>query len=84
MLSEDELKSIILAVIKGRPEGASDSAIEEGIQRALDWGSKVRTQSLLLDLIVSGSVVISVTPSGEIRFARPSEPVVTPTIDGNW
>jgi hypothetical protein len=73
MFSDSDLKSIILAVLRGQPDGASEDAVEDGIQRALEWGSKVRTQSLLLDLVFSGKVVISVLPSGEIRFSRASE-----------
>ena len=69
MFSDAEMKSIILAVLKGRPDGAPESTVDDGIERALDWGCKVRTQSLLLDLILSGRVVVSVTPTGEIRFA---------------
>lgn len=68
MFSDAELKSIMLAVLRGRPEGATECTLEGAVQRALDWGSKVRTQTLLLDLVISGKVVIAVTPEGEIRF----------------
>jgi hypothetical protein len=70
MFSDAELKSIMLAVLRGRPEGASECTLEQALQRALDWGSKVRTQTLLLDLVVSGKVVIAVTPEGELRFSK--------------
>src|SRR5688572_12751940 len=73
MFSDAEMKSIILAVLKGRPHGAPESAVDDGIEQVIDWGCKVRTQSLLLDLILSGRVVVSVTPTGEIRFARTTE-----------
>lgn len=84
MFSDRELKSIILAVLQGRPEGAPEEAVEEGIQQVLDWGSKVRAQSLLLDLVCSGRVAISVLPSGEIRFSRVNVSTVTPSIDSSW
>lgn len=81
MFSDAELKSIVLAVLRGRPDGASEGAIENALQRAIDWGSKVRTQSLLLDLVVAGSVVIAVTPDGEIRFSKAG---AAPEHDNPW
>ena len=73
MFSDAEIKSIILAVLRGRQDSASGSTVDEGIERVLDWSSKVRTQELLLDLILSGQVVISVTRDGEIRFSGAPE-----------
>jgi hypothetical protein len=69
MFSDSEMKSIMRAVLKGRPEETPESAVDDAIERTLDWGCKVRAQSLLLELILSGRVVVSVTPAGEIRFA---------------
>lgn len=73
MFSDNEMKSIVLAVLRGQTVGVTESALDDGIQHVVDWGSKVRTQALLLDLILSGRVVVSVTPEGEIRFTRASD-----------
>jgi hypothetical protein len=70
MFDDNEMNSIILAVLRGRRRGVPESGMDDGIERVVDWCSKVRTQALLLDLIFSGRVVISVTPTGEIRFIR--------------
>ena len=70
MFNDNEMNSIILAVLRGSGGGASESEMDDGIERVVDWGTKVRTQALLLDLIFSDRVVISVTPAGEIRFTR--------------
>jgi hypothetical protein len=80
MFSDAEMKSIILAVLRGRPEGVNESSVDDGIERALDWGCKVRTQALLLDLILSGRVVISVTSTGEIRFSGATDDASAPSV----
>jgi hypothetical protein len=84
MFSDNEMKSIILAVLRGGPDGVPESTVDDGIQRVLDWGSKVRTQALLLDLIFTGRVVISVTPAGEIRFARSTDTPEASTTGIPW
>jgi hypothetical protein len=78
MFNDNEMKSLILAVLRGSGGGASESGMDDGIERVVDWGSKVRTQALLLDLIFSGRIVISVTPAGEIRFTRHTDTRETP------
>lgn len=70
MFNDNEMKSITLAVLRGRRRGAPESDVDDEIERVVDWGSKVRTQALLLDLILSRRIVVSVTPAGEMRFSR--------------
>ncbi|MFN0071165.1 MAG: hypothetical protein ACKVVP_06710 [Chloroflexota bacterium] len=71
MFSDSELKSFMAAVLRGDETGGSEHEVDERVQYAVDWGGRIRVQALLLDLILSGSVVISVTPGGEIRFIKP-------------
>jgi hypothetical protein len=78
MFNDNEMNSIILAVLRGSRGGAPESEMDDGIERVVDWGTKVRTQALLLDLIFSGGIVISVTPAGEIRFSRSADMRETP------
>jgi hypothetical protein len=73
MFSDDEMKSIVQAVLRGRSDIVTGSPVGDGIERALDWGTRVRAQSLLLDLILSGQVDVFVMPNGEIRFTRTTE-----------
>lgn len=84
MFDDNEMNSIILAVLRGRRGGVPESGMDDGIERVVDWCSKVRTQALLLDLIFSGRVVISVTAAGEIRFIgyQDIRETSTPSISG--
>ena len=80
MFSADEVQRILEAVDRGWLDGQADPPRDIALERALDWGSKVRAQQLLLDLIMSGDVAIGVRPDGEIRFTRAGKaPRIAPT-----
>ena len=65
VLSPNELDLVLLALITGRRgRHISDSDID----RTVRWARKTRIGTVLLDLVLDGSIVIDIRADGELVF----------------
>lgn len=58
ILTEEELKALILATVRGH-DTEGRGATEADLQAVADWAEKVRKEAALLRLILSGEVLVT-------------------------
>ena len=64
LLSDDEVKELILALVKG--QGA---ASDEDMKAVVDWAQDIRIGASLLECVLSGLLVVAVR-DGEMMFQK--------------
>jgi len=70
-LSDEEAQALVLALLRGQQSPVREGDLQHQYEIVEAWIRRVALDAAAIELVLKGSVGLSVTGAGEIRLIRP-------------